>query len=74
MRRVLPALACAAVFGLSVLAGCHREEQPKPHTLSDIQAQIDKVKSDPNMPANVKPMVLGMLEGEKQRLQKQAAN
>jgi hypothetical protein len=59
-------VACAVVA--LALAGCSREEQPRRQTLTEVEAKIASVQNDPNIPSNVKPMILGNLEGQRQSL------
>lgn len=71
MRTLLAILSCALAFAL---CGCSpREEEPKPKTVAEVQAEIDKVQNDPKMPPGVKSMVLGLLQNQKEKAQKQAA-
>lgn len=63
------AVAAACLLALA-LAGCAREEGPKPKTPAQIQSEMEKVRNDPKMPPNIKAMVLGHLQGEMQRVQK----
>ena len=62
-----------AAAGLALLAGCSRPEQPRRPSLSEIEAQIASVQNDPKIPANVKPMILGNLEGQRRTLRSAAA-
>jgi hypothetical protein len=62
MKTALWGLALAS----ALLAGCSRTEAPKRPSTADIQKQIAKVQSDQNIPPQVKGMILGKLEGERQ--------
>ncbi len=69
MRSILIAASCA---GLLSTVGCSREPQPHRQSASEIDAQIVKVQNDPKMPANIKSMVIGQLQGQKQRVAKES--
>lgn len=68
MRYLLVMLACALAVSL---CGCSQEEKPKAHTVTEIQAQIDKVQNDSRIPDQAKGMILGHLQHEKELAQKQ---
>jgi hypothetical protein len=61
LGRFLAVFACAACL---CSWGCSRQETPKGKTPGQIRAEIQKVRNDPNMPPNVKGMVLGLLQRE----------
>ncbi|NLH99032.1 MAG: hypothetical protein GX446_06000 [Chthonomonadales bacterium] len=66
---IWPILMCTACL---LVGGCARKEEPKQKTPDQIRAEIQKVESDPKMPANAKGMVLGLLHRELQQAEKRA--
>jgi hypothetical protein len=66
VKRAIGMCGLVAAIGM---CGCSHEPEPHQPTVAEIQAQIEKVKADPKMPANVKAMVTGQLQGALARAQ-----
>ncbi len=60
----------AAAISCCSLAACRREPEVKTKSPEQVRAEIAKVESDSQMPANVKGMVLGLLRKQLQEAER----